>query len=68
MVDKKSLFKNEASMLARVRVSRVVGGWRDLVAHSVWMRVTNDVWDEAHNRRGVLEVSELVVAVKILKP
>ena len=43
MVDKKSSFKKEASMLARVRVSRVVGGWQDLVANSVFMCMIHDV-------------------------
>lgn len=56
MVDNKSLFKKEASILARVRVS---------VANSVRLCVIHDLWDGAKNRCVLLEVSELVVTVKI---
>ena len=65
MVDKNSLFKKEASMLARVRVSRVVGGWQDLVAISVCMYTIHDSCDGAKNRCVLSKVSELVVTVKI---
>ena len=56
MVDKKSLFKKEASMLAGVRVS---------LANSVCMYINHDSCDGAQKRCVLSEVSELVVTVKI---